>query len=275
MFKLSHLLSHASSVTQATVLALMLVLCWNIENIAGLSFNYSKRQHSFLNAKFIVSNFPVQLLLGFAFSKILLATSQHRFGLIYHLGFSKNNLLVFIVSFTFLDLGEYIYHVLMHKIKRLWMFHLVHHCDAVVDVSTSLREHPGENFIRSCLTLLWILLSGIPFWALLLRQIIQIVSNVFSHLNYRLPEKLDNVIGWIFITPNLHHLHHHYLQPYTDSNYGDVLSIWDRIFGTFHKLASLQVVYGVDTCMDEKEHSKYLSLLKLPFGKYRKSKRPG
>lgn len=155
------------------------------------------------------------------------------------------------------------------------MFHLVHHCDAVVDVSTTFREHPGENFIRSCLTLVWIFFSGIPFWALLLRQLIQIVSNVFSHVNYRLPEKMDKVIGWIFITPNLHHVHHHYLQPYTDSNYGDVLSIWDRMFGTFHQLASLQVVYGVDTCMDEKEHSKYFSLLKLPFGKYRKSKRPG
>jgi len=64
------------------------------------------------------------------------------------------------------------------------------------------------------------------------------------------------------------------MQPYTDYNYGDVLSIWDRIFGTFYRLSSLNIVYGVDTCMDEKEHSKYFSLLKLPFGKYRKSKVP-
>ncbi len=267
-------LSHASSQTQVIVLTLSLVICWNIENLAGLSLNYSKRAHSLLNARFILSNFPVQLILGVAFSKTLLWTASHHFGIVYSISFLKNNISIFIVSFILLDFGEYIYHVLMHKIKRLWMFHLVHHSDITVDVSTSLREHPGENFIRSLITLIWILLTGIPFWALLLRQIIQIVSNVVSHLNYRLPHKLDKVIGWVFITPNLHHVHHHYMQPYTDYNYGDVLSIWDRIFGTFHQLSSLEVVYGVDTCMDKQEHSRFFSLLKLPFGKYRKSKMP-
>lgn len=269
MNHLINFLSHASSQTQVIVLTVTLVICWNIENIAGLSLNYSKKEHSLLNAKFIFSNMPVQLVLGIVFSKTLLWTAAHKFGIIYNISFIKNNISVFIASFILLDLGEYIYHVLMHKIRRLWMFHLVHHSDVTVDVSTSLREHPGENFIRSLITLVWIFLTGIPFWALLLRQIIQIVSNVFSHLNYRLPPQVDKVVGWVFITPNLHHVHHHYMQPYTDYNYGDVLSIWDRMFGTFYRLSSLEVVYGVDTCLDKKEHSNFFSLLKLPFGKYR------
>ena len=162
----------------------------------------------------------------------------------------------------------------MHKQKRLWMFHIVHHSDTFVDVSTTLREHPGENIIRNMMTILWVFLTGIPFWALVLRQMIQIISNAFSHVNYRLPKNIDSVVGWIFITPNLHHVHHHNRQPFTDCNYGDVLSIWDRMFGTFYRLNDLDVVYGIDTCSDEKETSNYLRLLKLPFGKYRKQNKP-
>ena len=158
----------------------------------------------------------------------------------------------------------------MHKFKRLWMFHVVHHSDNIVDVSTTLREHPGENIIRNLMTLVWLFFGGVVFWALLLRQLIQILSNIFSHINYRLPEKIDTIMGWVFITPNLHHVHHHYQQPYTDCNYGDVLSIWDRIFGTFKRLPFKDVLFGVDTYMDKNENGRYLSLLKIPFGKYRK-----
>lgn len=180
--------------------------------------------------------------------------------------------MVFLTTFVLLDFGEYLYHVIMHKTKRLWMFHMVHHSDRTVDVSTTFREHPGENLIRNSFTLLWIFLIGAPFWALLLRQVIQIISNIFSHVNYRIPDRVDSLISWLFVTPNLHQVHHHFQQPYTDCNYGDVLTIWDRLFGTFCQLPSSEVVFGVDTCMEEKETSTYLLLLKMPFGKYRKNK---
>ncbi|MEP6711575.1 MAG: sterol desaturase family protein [Ferruginibacter sp.] len=161
--------------------------------------------------------------------------------------------------------------MIMHKVKSLWMFHLVHHSDSIVDVSTTLREHPGENFIRLCFTLLWVFLTGAFFWALLLRQIVQSVTTLFAHMHYRLPEKTNTIIGLIFITPNLHHVHHHYRQPYTDSNYGDVLSIWDRLFGTFQKTTNENLIFGVDTYMKTRENSNFKTLIKLPFGKYRKS----
>jgi sterol desaturase/sphingolipid hydroxylase (fatty acid hydroxylase superfamily) len=90
-------------------------------------------------------------------------------------------------------------------------------------------------------------------------------------MNYHLPVKADKIIGLVFITPNLHHVHHHYKQPYTDSNYGDVLSIWDRLFGTFKKLSAESIVFGVDTYMKHEDIGKFKLLAKLPFGKYRKS----
>ncbi|MBS1513265.1 MAG: sterol desaturase family protein [Bacteroidetes bacterium] len=264
-------LEHASSEVQFFVITGMLLLCWNVEQFIGLSINPSKWKHAFVNAGFIFSNFPLQILVSISFAATMQWTAHHHFGLFYHFPFMKNDWVVFMVTFIFLDLGEYVYHVFMHRVKRLWMFHIVHHSDLQLDTSTSLREHPGENFIRNCFTLLWVFVSGTVFWALLLRQLIQIISNVFAHVNYRLPESVDRLVGLVFITPNLHHVHHHYVRPYTDCNYGDVLSVWDRMFGTFRTLSSSKTVFGVDTYMDEPKKHIYWYLLKLPFGKYRKS----
>ena len=257
--------------TQLFLFIGLLFIAWNIENAAGIIFNYKKWNHAMRNAMFIFTNMPGQLLLGLLFVKTIQWTGLHHFGLLYAFPFpSGNSFLLFVCTFIVLDFGEYMYHVIMHKIKRLWMFHAIHHSDNVVDVSTTLREHPIENIIRLSFTLLWVFLSGAVFWALILRQIIQAFTTLFAHMNYRLPEKVDTIIGLLFITPNLHQVHHHYKQPYTDCNYGDVLSIWDRMFGTLCRLPSSNVVFGVDMYMDQKENPKYVSLLKLPFGKYRK-----
>ena len=247
----------------------LLLIAWNIENAAGIILHYKKWNHALKNAIFIFTNIPGQLLLGLFFVKTIQWTGSNHFGLLRLLPI-KNSFILFTLSFILLDLGEYIYHIIMHKIKRLWMFHVVHHSDPVVDVSTTLREHPGENIIRLSFTLLWVFLSGAVLWALLLRQVIQVFTTLFAHMNYRLPDRADNIIGIIFITPNLHQVHHHYKQPYTDCNYGDVLSIWDRIFGTFKKLPAKELIFGVDTYMDKADTNTFFSLFKIPFGRYRK-----
>ena len=266
-------LSHSSPLTEAIIFSLIFFACWNIENIAGLLGDYRKWNHAFLNSKFIITGLPPQIGMGVLFVTTISWTTNNHFGILHHLPYMHHPLILFLMSFILLDLGEYIYHVIMHKSKRLWMFHAVHHSDNIVDVSTTLREHPGEAIIRNLFTLLWIFLSGAIFWTLLLRQLIQLVSNLLAHMNYRLPEKLDALAGLLFITPNLHQVHHHYQQPYTDCNYGDVLSIWDRLFGTFCKLPYEDIVFGVDVYMDKKVNSKYLLLIKMPFGKYIRSKK--
>ncbi len=271
MHKIIDFITYSSQQIQLVLFVGIFFLCWNIENIVGLTLGYKKWRHAFLNMPFIFTNIPGQLILGVAFVKVIQWTGAHHFGLNYVLPGLDNNLLLFIVSFLLLDFGEYIYHIIMHKVKRLWMFHIVHHSDSVVDVSTTLREHPGENIIRLSFTLLWVFLSGALFWVLILRQIIQIIATFFAHMNYQLPQKADKIIGLIFITPNLHHIHHHYKQPYTDTNYGDVLSIWDRMFGTFQRVSAKNLIFGVDTFMEQKDIGKFSSIFKIPFGKYRKS----
>ena len=271
MYLFINFITHSADQIQLTLFVGTLFICWNIENIAALTLDYKKWKHAFLNARFILTNSPIQILMGIAFVSTMQWTAKHHFGLAYYFPTFHSQFILFVVTFLLLDLGEYFYHVIMHKVKRLWMFHLVHHSDKVVDVSTTLREHPGENIIRLSFTLLWVFLSGAVFWALVLRQIIQVFTTLFAHMNCRLPNKIDSVLGAVFITPNLHQVHHHYQQPYTDSNYGDVLSIWDRLFGTLKKLPSENVVFGVDTHMKTEDNGNFKSLFKLPFGKYRKS----
>lgn len=255
---------------QLLIFTTLLLLAWNIENAAGILFGYKKWRHAFRNGWFILTNLPGQFVLGILFLKTTAWTAAHHFGLLYMLH-THHSLEIFILGFLMLDLGEYIYHIIMHKIKRLWMFHAVHHTDEVLDVSTTFREHPGENFIRLSFTLLWMFLTGAPFWVLMLRQVVQVFSTIFAHINYVLPERADRIIGLVFITPNLHRVHHHYQQPYTDCNYGDVLSIWDRLFCTFRKLPATDVITGVDTHTDHADIGSFWSVFKIPFGKYRLS----
>jgi sterol desaturase/sphingolipid hydroxylase (fatty acid hydroxylase superfamily) len=105
----------------------------------------------FYKCIFIITNIPGQLLMGSAFARTIEWTALHQFGFLHQLPVGKRPLLLFSLTFIFLDLGEYVYHVIMHKVKRFWMFHIVHHSDNIVDVSTTFREHPGENAVSAVL----------------------------------------------------------------------------------------------------------------------------
>ena len=251
------------------LLVLTMFSFWTIENLIEFDGKYPKWKHFWVNAQFVLFAAPVQFLLGLAFVFTANWVTAHHFGLLYWVPGFSSPLANVVGTFIILDFCEYIYHVFMHTFKPLWMFHLVHHSDRVVDVSTTLREHPGETFIRLTFLLLWVFLSGASFWAILFRQFIQIVANVFAHAHFRLPKKVDKILSWVIVTPNFHHVHHHFEQPYTNTNYGDVLSIWDRMFGTYSHLSAEKTVFGLDTYMDASENAYFKKLIKMPFGKYR------
>ncbi len=259
-----HLISHPDAVRLGLLLLTMAFL-WQIESLAAPVSQPRRWQHTALNARFVLAAAPVQFALGMGFVAVFNWTNTHQFGLLYALPRTTSPLISLVITFLLLDLGEYGYHVLMHKVKTLWRLHLIHHSDELVDVSSVLREHPGETAIRLVFTLLWVFLTGALFWALLLRQCVQIVSNTLVHAHIRLPEPLDRVLGWVLVTPNLHQVHHHSQQPYTDTNYGDVLIIWDRLFGTFSRLAASEVRFGVDILPTGIETDQFGSLLVAPF----------
>jgi sterol desaturase/sphingolipid hydroxylase (fatty acid hydroxylase superfamily) len=99
---------------------------------------------------------------------------------------------------------------------------------------------------------------------LIVYQLVAAAFAQFTHANISLPSRLDNAISWIFISPNMHKVHHHYTQPLTDTNYGNIFSIWDRMFKTFAKTDTADLKYGIDTHLHE-EHDSMGKLLVLPF----------
>jgi sterol desaturase/sphingolipid hydroxylase (fatty acid hydroxylase superfamily) len=127
----------------------------------------------------------------------------------------------------------YIIHLLTHKVPLFWRLHRVHHLDTHIDVTTSLRTHPLEFALAFLILLPLTIAMGFTPWVLAAYEIVQSVIGLLSHANLRLPERADRSLRWIFITPNMHCLHHSSYQPETDSNYGQVFSVWDRLFGTY------------------------------------------
>ena len=170
----------------------------------------------------------------------------------------------------FLDLiGAYLPHYVQHKVKFLWKIHLVHHSDHKVDTTTANRHHPFESIIRYVFTLFAVAILGANMGLVFLYQSLSVVLSQFNHANIDISPNLDRFLSYIIVTPNMHKIHHHYMLPYTDSNYGNIFSFWDRLFGTFSFLNPSKIIYGVDTYFNEKDNQSIKSLLFRPFEKHK------
>jgi sterol desaturase/sphingolipid hydroxylase (fatty acid hydroxylase superfamily) len=137
------------------------------------------------------------------------------------------------VSLAALSLAGYAVHLSMHKIGLLWRLHRVHHMDTQLDLSTSFRSHPTELLMNILFESLLAIGLGLNPSVVAAYAIVTSLFNLFTHTNIRLPGAVDRSLRWLFMTPNMHCLHHSSLQPETDSNYGQVFTVWDRLFGTF------------------------------------------
>ena len=121
--------------------------------------------------------------------------------------------------------------------------------------------------LRGIFFLLGVLVAGAPMYAVMIFQTLIVLSTQFTHANIRLPKWLDKPLSWVIVSPNMHKVHHHWQQPYTDSNYGAVLSIWDRMFGTYTELDPSQIKYGIDRHYPNDADENWVMLMKRPFGK--------
>ena len=196
--------------------------------------------------------------------------ASNKFGLLNWLPILPIWINVFL-GILFLDLiGAYLPHWLEHKIKPLWMIHLVHHSDHHVDTTTANRHHPLESLIRFTFTLIGVLIVGANIGIVMLYQSISLISTQFNHANIKLPKKVDLFLSYFFVSPDMHKTHHHYRLPFTDSNFGNIFSIWDRLFGTYKAFNREKLVYGVDVFFDENANGKIETLLKQPFQPYSK-----
>lgn len=246
------------------------VIFWIVEGTLPLfKFQYKKVRHAGLNLFFTLTT----AIIGFGLAGALLAASDYvadnKFGLLYI--FELPLWAQLVVGVLLLDLiGAYLVHWTEHKVKWMWKFHVVHHSDTTVDVTTGLRHHPGETVFRIGFTILAVMLVGAPMWIIMFYQSLSVLFAHITHANINMPRGLDRALSYVFITPLMHKVHHHYTQPLTDTNYGNIFSIWDRIFGTFAQVDDTkELIYGIDTHMKPEENDKMSNLLKIPFQPYR------
>jgi sterol desaturase/sphingolipid hydroxylase (fatty acid hydroxylase superfamily) len=245
---------------------------WLLEGALPLfNFNYTKWKHAIPNFFFTLTTIIINFTLAF----LLLGTADwvqaNNFGIINWLPIEIPFWLYVFLGVLFLDFfGAYLAHFTEHKIKPLWMVHLVHHSDHKVDTTTANRHHPLESIIRFAFTLFGVLIVGAPIAIVMIYQSLSLVFTQFTHANIKMSRSLDKLLSYFIVSPDMHKVHHHNLLPYTDSNYGNIFSIWDRLLGTYKYLDRDKIVYGVDTFPDEKINSSLKELLKQPFQKYKK-----
>ncbi len=139
---------------------------------------------------------------------------------------------VLIVGLLALDLFVYAMHWLQHAWFPLWRLHAVHHADIEMDATTALRHHPLAYLqIAVCVAIVFALL-GLPAWVFPIYGVILFIAALFQHINLAIPPALDRALGWILTTPGMHRVHHSTRESHYNRNFGNVLSIWDRMFGT-------------------------------------------
>ena len=244
---------------------------WLLEGALPLFlFNYKKWKHAipnlFFTATTVIINFSLAFLLLFTADWVQI----NNFGIINWMP-EMPLWLYILLGVVLLDFfGAYLAHYTEHKIKPLWMIHLVHHSDHKVDTTTANRHHPLESVIRFGFTLFGVLVVGAPIAIVMIYQSMSLIFTQFNHANIKIPRSVDKLLSYVIVSPDMHKVHHHNLLPYTDANYGNIFSIWDRLLGTYMHLDREKIVYGVDTFPDEKTNSSLKELLKQPFQKYQK-----
>lgn len=170
------------------------------------------------------------------------------------------------------DAWMYLWHVLNHKVPLLWRFHAVHHADRELNVTSAVRFHTGEIILSGVARLAVLPVLGMTLPQLLLYEALLLPVILFHHSNVRVPRRLDDFLRWIIVTPWMHWVHHSNWQPETDSNYASILSIWDRIFGTFRlRDDPLQMTLGLTDDREEKHWRTLPGMLARPF---RRTNRP-
>ncbi|MFV1995342.1 MAG: sterol desaturase family protein [Verrucomicrobiales bacterium] len=257
------------SKSAVAILSLLLLLAW--ESLAPYFLFFRRRlkeraQHAFRNFVLILLNAMLISVLFIASWRMASDFASGR-----HLGLL--NLLEFpgwveaLLAVLLFDFWTYWWHRFNHRIPFLWRFHRVHHSDPKMDVTTSNRFHVGEIFISAVLRIPLIVLFGAELWHLALYEALMFPIVQFHHANVGVPLWLDRGLRTVVVTPEMHKVHHSRYQPETDSNYTSMLSIWDRVFGSFRISEDAGTIsFGLDG-YDSEEKQTVTGMLGTPGGK--------
>ena len=191
--------------------------------------------------------------------------SEHSIGLIP----SFNVPLIVAAPFVLLalDFAIYLQHRIFHAVPWLWRLHRMHHSDTEFDVTTGIRFHPIEIIASMVIKIALVFALGAPAIAVLIFEILLNATSLFNHGNVRISRRLERVLRWFVVTPEMHRVHHSVIHAETDSNFGFNLPWWDRLFGTYRS----EPEYGHQNMMiglrifRRKEERRVDRLLSQPF----------
>jgi len=140
-----------------------------------------------------------------------------------------------VLAFLALDLLIYTQHVIFHHVPLFWRLHQVHHADPNIDTSTGIRFHPLEILLSMGIKIAAVLALGAPAVAVIIFEIVLNATSLFNHGNVRIAGLVDRWVRQVFVTPDMHRVHHSVIRSETDSNFGFNFSLWDRVFGTYQE----------------------------------------
>src|SRR5512143_1677033 len=252
-----------SGVTIGAILLAMAVVAW-VETVIPLHHGArSSRAHRGPNLALTFITFATNIFLNVGVVATLILLGQGGFGVLN--ACRQPPLVSTAAAILGLDLSFYVAHVAMHKFPAFWRYHLVHHCDPVVDVTTTIRQHPGESVIRYAFMAVFAFGLGAAQAAFAVYRTWSAINGLLEHANIRIPAWLDDLLALVTTWPNMHKVHHSRVPEETDSNYGNIFSFWDRLFSTFTPpQRGVDVDYGLDG-FDDLTTQTTRSLLALPF----------
>lgn len=167
-----------------------------------------------------------------------------------------------------LDLVIYLQHVVFHAVPALWRLHRMHHADLDIDATTGARFHPIEIVLSMLIKFAAIAALGVPPAAVVLFEVLLNATSMFNHGNVRIPARIEPVLRWLVVTPDMHRVHHSIERDETNSNFGFNLSLWDRLFGTYRaqpRAGHEAMGIGIPDFRDAAECNGVTGMLALPF----------
>jgi sterol desaturase/sphingolipid hydroxylase (fatty acid hydroxylase superfamily) len=204
-----------------------------------------RRQHLAMNLGLNAATLAINVSAGIAGALIAEVLRARGFGLLARVDLPGP--LLVCASIVVLDASTYAVHRLLHSVPWLWRFHRLHHSDPLVDVTTSLRQHPFETLLRLIFAFLPAWLLGLPAEAIAIHRLIAATNGLLEHTNVRLWVPLDSLTSLVWVTPNVHKVHHSRLPAESNTNFGNILSVFDRALGTFKTLGRDTIEYGLDS----------------------------
>jgi len=251
-------------ISENVVAAIALVVLWGAEAVApGLKGPRAGAGQRARHLMLGLLNALVSLIVVGALFEADVLARQHGFGALRWLDIPV--WICAVMALCLLDLWQYVAHTLMHKVPLFWRFHAVHHNADRLEATAAMRFHTLEVAVQGLLLIPITVVLGIGIEFVALYHLILLPASMFHHADIRLGALLDRLLRMVIVTPRMHWIHHSRWQPETDSNYGGVLSVWDRVFGTMRfRRRPERVDLGLDGFDDDQIHT-LKGMLTTPF----------